>query len=119
MKIEKIGVIGAGTMGAAIAQHFAMKGLDTTIVDLKEESLKAGIDGISSSLDEAVNRKILTDEAKQEVMSKLSTTTDIGGLSEADLVIEAVFENKEVKMNLFRDLEAKVSDDCIIASNTS
>ena len=118
-KIAKVAVIGAGTMGAAIAQHFLMKSLDVIIVDLEQASLDKGQKSISSSLDEAVVRGILTPEKKSSLMSNLTCTTSYADLSDRQFVVEAVFENMSIKQSVFQSIEDAVGPDCIIASNTS
>jgi enoyl-CoA hydratase/3-hydroxyacyl-CoA dehydrogenase len=118
-KIARVGVVGAGTMGAAIAQHFIMKGLPTVLVDSQTASLERGVAGIRQSLVEAVQRRVLTPEAKDAAEARLTATTSLDALGSADLVVEAVFENLDVKANLFRALEAVVPATCILATNTS
>ena len=117
--ISKVAVIGAGTMGAAITQHFLMKNLDVVLVDLQQESLDRGLTNITDSLQEAVERRILSQEKKDKLLSNLHCTTDYADLSERQFVVEAVFENMKVKQSVFKNIENNVSDSCIIASNTS
>lgn len=118
-RIEKTCVIGSGTMGAAIAQHLCMKELDVTLVDITDEHLQRGVENIKNSLQEAVDRRILSVEKMQSLISNLKTTTDYSKLAEVDLVIEAVFEDFDVKQKVFSKLEEFVKNDCIIATNTS
>ncbi len=118
-KIEKIGVIGAGTMGSAIAQHFLMKGLPVTLLDQTEESCARGREIISGSLGEAQKRRIISEEQFEQIMSNLTCSTDQATLADADLVVEAVFEDLKVKQDLFARLEQVIRLDCILASNTS
>ncbi len=118
-QINKIGVVGAGTMGSAIAQHFAMKGLEVQLVDSSEQSLERGLGLIRSSLDEAHARRLFSDDEYQRILQRIQTTTLLNDLASVDLVVEAVFEDLAVKQNLFLELEKMVSDHCILASNTS
>ncbi|MCF8474977.1 MAG: 3-hydroxyacyl-CoA dehydrogenase/enoyl-CoA hydratase family protein [Emcibacter sp.] len=118
-KIEKIGVIGAGTMGSAIAQHFLMKDLKVTLLDQNEKSTEQGRLIISESLTEAVKRHIISEDKFQKTMSNLTTTTDQSALKDADLIVEAIFEDLKVKQDLFKALENVIRPDCILASNTS
>ncbi|MCB0365267.1 MAG: enoyl-CoA hydratase/isomerase family protein [Bdellovibrionaceae bacterium] len=117
--IRKVGVVGAGNMGAAIAQHFLMKGLQVHLVDVSEEGLTKGRERIDSSLEEAVKRRIMRPEDKASLFERLVTTTDFKTFAECQLIVEAVFENFQVKVDLFTKLEEYVADDCVLATNTS
>ncbi len=117
--IINVGVIGAGTMGSAIAQHFIMKGLNVTLVDQSYDYLLKGLVHIKQSLGEAKDRKIISEFDYDKMLSRLNTTIDKSDLSACELVVEAVFEDLTVKKNLFKELENIVSPDCILASNTS
>ncbi|NOZ42632.1 MAG: 3-hydroxyacyl-CoA dehydrogenase/enoyl-CoA hydratase family protein [Alphaproteobacteria bacterium] len=118
-KINNIGVVGAGTMGAAIAQHFLMKGLAVTLLDQTEASTERGRQIIADSLNEAVKRRIVSEQQFEKIMLNLTCDTDQSALKDADLVVEAVFEDLKVKQDLFKNLETVLRPDCIIASNTS
>jgi len=118
-EISKVAVVGAGTMGAAIAQHFLMKNLLVTLLDLSQQGLDKGFTNIDGSMQEAVDRRILSSEEKQVLMDRLQCTTSYADLQGCDLVVEAVFEDMKVKQQVFKTVEANVSKDCIIASNTS
>lgn len=117
--IENVAVVGAGTMGAAVAQHFMLKGLAVTLLDLSTESLAKGRAEIEASFNEAVARHILNEEEKIVLFDSLALTTDYQDLSSCQLVIEAVFEDFAVKQKVFAAIESAVAPDCIIASNTS
>jgi enoyl-CoA hydratase/3-hydroxyacyl-CoA dehydrogenase len=117
--ITTVGVVGAGTMGSAIAQHFVMKGLSVILVDQKEEFLDRGVGYIRESLGEALQRGLIDQQAFDLILGRLQCTTEQAELAKADLVVEAIFENLEVKKGLFAELEKVVSADCILASNTS
>ncbi len=118
-KIERVAVVGAGTMGAAIAQHFLMKGLDVVLLDLRDENVAKGTAHIDESLEEAVKRRILSAEKKAGLMAALNGTTDYAALADRQLVVEAVFEDFTVKQTVFGQIEQQVDDQCLIASNTS
>ncbi len=118
-RISKVAVVGSGTMGSAITQHLLMKGLEVIMLDVADSHLQRGRDNIAKSFSEAVERKILTPEQKIKLEAALKTTTDKKALKDRELIIEAVFENFEVKQNLFLELEGIVSPDCVLASNTS
>ena len=117
--ITTVGVVGAGTMGSAIAQHFAMKGLSVILVDQKQEFLDRGLGYIRESLGEALQRGLIDQQAFDQILGRLHCTTEKAELARADLVVEAIFENLEVKKGLFAELETLVSAECILASNTS
>ncbi len=117
--IATVGVVGAGTMGSAIAQHFIMKGLPVILVDQQQQFLDRGVGYIRESLGEALERRLIDQQAFDQILGRLHCTTDQAELAKADLVVEAIFENLEVKKGLFAELEKVVSADCILASNTS
>ena len=117
--ISVVGVVGAGTMGAAIAQHFVMKGVTTRLVDVKQEAVDRGLAGIKASLKEAVERKVITQPELDAALGRLRGSIELASLEDAQLVIEAVFEDEGVKRALLSDLEKHVGAECIIGSNTS
>jgi len=117
--ITTVGVVGAGTMGSAIAQHFVMKGLPVILVDQQQEYLDRGIGYIRESLGEALERGLIDQQTFDQILGRLHCTTDQAELANADLVVEAIFENLEVKKRLFAELEKVVRPDCVLASNTS
>jgi enoyl-CoA hydratase / 3-hydroxyacyl-CoA dehydrogenase len=117
--IAKVGVVGAGTMGSAIAQHFVMKGLPVILVDQKQEFLDRGVGYMHDSLGEALQRGLIDQLTFDQIFGRLACSTEQSALADVDLVVEAIFENLEVKKNLFAQLEKVVRADCILASNTS
>ena len=118
-EFRTVAVVGAGTMGAAIAQHFLMKGLIVRLADLNQAGLARGEGLVAASLDEAVARRLLDADGRAATLSRLHPTTDLAELADVDLVVEAVFEDLEVKRALFAKLEAIVRPDCVLATNTS
>jgi enoyl-CoA hydratase/3-hydroxyacyl-CoA dehydrogenase len=118
-QISKIGVIGAGNMGSGIAQKIAQEGIPVVMVDVKEEFVQRGMNTIRRLLQEGVERKIFTPEKVVEIMSRVTGTTDMGAVADADVVIEAVFEDKGVKTELFQKLDKICSHKTILATNTS
>ena len=118
-QINKIAVIGAGNMGSGIAQKIAQEGINVIMVDMKEEFVERGIQNIRQMLKEAVERKILNSEQLHDVLSRIIGTCDFQMVADADLVIEAVFEDKQVKFDLFEKLDGICSDKTILATNTS
>ncbi len=117
--IATVGVVGAGTMGSAIAQHFVMKGLPVILVDQQQQFLDRGVGYMRDSLGEALQRGLIDQQAFDQILGRLHCTTDQAELARVDLVVEAIFENLEVKKGLFAELEKLVSKECILASNTS
>ncbi len=118
-QINKIGVIGAGNMGSGIAQKIAQEGINVVIIDIKEEFVERGLDNIKNLLQEGVERKIFKSQQVDEILSRITGTTDFNAVADADLVIEAVFEDKSVKSDLFKKLDEICSDKTILATNTS
>jgi len=118
-QISKIGVIGAGNMGSGIAQKIAQEGIDVVMIDLKEEFVTRGMDTIKTLLTEGIERKIFTPAQVEETLARITATTDFNAVADADLVIEAVFEDKQVKSDLFKTLDGICADKTILATNTS
>ncbi len=119
MDIKKAGIIGSGTMGGGIAMCFANAGIPVHIIDQDEENLKRGISVIEKNYDFMVNRGRLTQEQKDGVFGLVTSSLEYKDLSECDIVIEAVYENLELKHEIFKSLDEHVKDDAILASNTS
>ncbi|MBZ0201026.1 MAG: 3-hydroxybutyryl-CoA dehydrogenase [Ignavibacteriaceae bacterium] len=120
MEIKKVSVVGGGTMGNGIVHTFALKGFDVTFVELKQELAEKAIKTISKNLDRQVSKSIITEEAKTAALAKIKIAIGIENTpADSDLVIEAVYENKDVKLNIFKTLEANIKADAIFASNTS
>jgi len=118
-QIDKIGVIGAGNMGSGIAQKMAQEGLNVVMVDIKEEFVERGLGTIEKLLQEGVARKIFKPEQVDAILTRITGTTDFAAVADADLVVEAVFEDKTVKAELFQKLDQICSDKTILATNTS
>jgi enoyl-CoA hydratase / 3-hydroxyacyl-CoA dehydrogenase len=117
--MKKIGVIGAGNMGNGIVQKTAQEGLSVVMVDVKPEFVENGLNNIRKTLNEAVERKILRPEQVDVIMDRIQGTTDMAATKECDLVIEAIFEDMEVKKNLFAKLDDVCGPKTILATNTS
>jgi enoyl-CoA hydratase/3-hydroxyacyl-CoA dehydrogenase len=118
-QIRKIGVIGGGNMGSGIAQKIAQEGIAVVMVDLKEEFVQRGLGTIRRLLQEGVERKIFKPEQVDQILSRVTGTTDFKAVADADIVIEAVFEDKQVKADLFKKLDQICSPRTILATNTS
>jgi enoyl-CoA hydratase/3-hydroxyacyl-CoA dehydrogenase len=117
--MQKIGIIGAGNMGGGIAQKTAQEGLSVVMVDIKEEFVERGMNMIRSTLQEAVDRKILQAKQVDEIMGRIHGTTNLEDTKDCDLVIEAVFEDLNVKKDLFSSLDKICDEKTILATNTS
>lgn len=118
-KTYKVGVVGAGNMGSGIAQKLAQEGLLVTLVDVKEEFVSRGLSNIKNTLQEGVNRKVFTPEQMEATLTRVEGTVSMEALADADLVIEAVFEDLEVKGQLFKKLDEICQPHTILATNTS
>lgn len=119
MEIQNITVIGAGQMGSGIAQVCAQSGYNVLLQDVNEEALGKGMDSIQKQLTRSVDKGRISEEEKEDTLNKLSSSIDIGDVYEADLVIEAVIENLDVKKELFQQLDSIVPSHTILATNTS
>jgi 3-hydroxybutyryl-CoA dehydrogenase len=119
MKIEKIGVIGAGTMGNGIAQVCAMAGLDVILVDVSDAAVARGLATLGSSLERLVKKEKLTAAASAAALARVHGSTDYAALAGTDLVIEAATENLELKLRILKQLAEVVREDAVIATNTS
>ena len=117
--MEKIGIIGAGLMGSGIAQKAAQEGLEVVMVDVKPEFVEKGLNIIKTTLQEAVDRKILTPEQVTDIMGRIHGTTDMADVKDCDIVIEAVPEDMNLKHTVFKQLDTICDPKAIIASNTS
>ena len=117
--IQTVGVVGAGTMGAGIAQVAATSGYDVTMVDVEADLVSAGFDRIDDSLDRFVRKERLTADEADAARDRVDGTTETADLVDADLVIEAVVEDIEVKRDVFGDLDDVCDPDAILATNTS
>jgi len=120
MTIEHTAVIGAGTMGNGIAHVLALNGTDVSLVDLNQDLLDEAGSTIDANLQRQVDKEKITADERSQALDRITTTTSTAdGVSEADLVIEAVSETQKVKKEVFADLDAHAPDHAILASNTS
>ncbi|GAA3641450.1 3-hydroxyacyl-CoA dehydrogenase family protein [Streptomyces chitinivorans] len=116
---KKLAVIGAGLMGSGIAQVSAQAGWDVVLRDVTDEALRRGTDGIRASYDKFVSKGKLSAQDAEAALGRITATTDLDAASEADIVVEAVFERIDVKQEIFRTLDGLVKDEAVLASNTS
>jgi 3-hydroxybutyryl-CoA dehydrogenase len=119
MTIKKIGVIGAGQMGHGIALVAAQSGFDVILRDIKDDYVNKGISKINKFLDKSIEKGKITKDKKDEILGKIKGTTKLEDLKDVDLVIEAIFENVEVKKELFKELDKICKKNTYLASNTS
>ena len=120
MTIKKIAVIGAGTMGNGIAHVFAQNKFSVNLVDVSQNQLDKALSTIQKNLDRQVSKNSITEEIKNETLKNITTFTSLKeGVSESDLVVEAATENLELKLKIFKEMDAFAPADCILASNTS
>jgi 3-hydroxybutyryl-CoA dehydrogenase len=117
--VKKIAVIGLGTMGSGIAQVAIQSGFQVVAVERDDDSAKAGQARIASGLGRLVKRERLTQEAADAALAQLTVTTDLTQVGDADVIIEAVYEDVALKSEVFAKLEKIAGPDAIIASNTS
>src|SRR5918993_999228 len=116
---EIIGVIGAGTMGNGIAQTAANVGFRVVLCDISQDYLDRGVPNISKSLDRFVKKETLSEEQKGEILERIATTTELEGLKDCSLIVEAATENFDIKKQIFEKLDQISGPDAILSSNTS
>jgi 3-hydroxybutyryl-CoA dehydrogenase len=116
---EKVAVVGAGLMGAGIAQVSALAGLDVVLRDVTDEALRRGVAGIESSLARLAAKGKLAEPDVAAALGRITTTLDLDGTADADIVVEAIFEDIDAKRELFAALDELVGPDAVLASNTS
>ncbi len=119
MEIKKIGVVGAGQMGAGIAQVAAASGLDAWICDISDDFIQKGLDGIRKNLDRMVTKEKITADEANAIMNRLHKAPGLGDLAEVDFVVEAATENEKLKLEIFEKLDKITEPHVILASNTS
>ncbi|MDR0138976.1 3-hydroxybutyryl-CoA dehydrogenase [Metabacillus idriensis] len=119
MSIQNVMVIGAGQMGSGIAQVCAMAGYKVYLNDLKEEFVQKGFASIDKNLQRQVEKEKMTAEQKQEILSRLTASTDLQDAAQTDLVIEAAVENMKIKSDIFAKLDEITPEHTILATNTS
>lgn len=119
-RMQKIAVIGSGTMGNGIAHVFAQFGYNVNLIDISEKSLEKALATISKNLDRQVAKERITAQDKENTLKNITTFTDTNaGVADRDLVIEAATENVDIKLSIFKNLDANTPENCILASNTS
>lgn len=119
MTVKKLYVVGSGAMGSGIAQTAATHGIQVIMNDINEEFVAKGYNKIKKSLEKAVTKGRMTEEAKGVALANLTTTVSLEDAKDADFVIEAASENKEIKLGIFKQLDKICKPEAILASNTS
>ncbi len=119
MDIKTIGVIGAGQMGAGIAQVAAVAGYDVILNDIKQDFIDRGMGGINKSLSKLEEKGRIEPGTKDAALGRIMTTLDLGDMKDADLIVEAVIENLELKQKIFSQLDEICPAETILSSNTS
>mgnify|MGYP001176577797 CR=1 FL=1 len=118
--MNKVAVVGAGTMGNGIAHVFAQFGYEVNLIDISQESLDKGIATITKNLDRQVNKEKITEDDKVATLARITTSTDLkSAVSDCELVVEAATENVDLKLKIFKDMDEAAPEGCILASNTS
>ena len=118
-RVAKLGVLGAGMMGAGIAYVAANAGIEVVLIDQAQEAADRGRAHSEGILDKGIKRRRVTEEKKAEVLGRIAATTDYAALDGCDLIVEAVFEDPSIKADVTRLAEAAIPQDCIFATNTS
>ena len=117
---NKVAVIGAGTMGNGIAHVFAQNGFPVNLIDVSETQLKKALDTMTKNFDRQITTGVLTEEQKTAAIENITTYNSIAdGVANVTLVVEAATENTELKLNIFKQIDAAAPADAILASNTS
>jgi 3-hydroxybutyryl-CoA dehydrogenase len=120
MDINKIAVIGGGTMGNGIAHVFAMKGFEVYLTEMNLELCDRALKVISGNLDRQLKKQLISENEKDQILNKITKTIGIENIpQDVNLVIEAIYENKDAKLTIFKSLQDRLNPECIFASNTS
>jgi 3-hydroxybutyryl-CoA dehydrogenase len=116
---QRLAVIGAGLMGSGIAQVAAQAGWQVVLRDITDDALSRGVEAISKSTARFVEKGRISSDDRDATLARVSTTTDLDAVADADIVVEAIFEQVEVKQEIFRELDRICRDGAVLASNTS
>ena len=119
MSISQVAVIGAGAMGAGIAQVFAQAGFKVTMIDMKQEFIDRGVASIKKSLARMTKKSIITQEQAEDILSFVKTDVSLKAAKDAQFVVEAIIENIDVKKKVFAELDQLCAEETILSSNTS
>ena len=119
MQIERVGVVGAGTMGNGIAQACAVAGIDVVMVDVAQDAVDRGVAAVDASLGRLQKKEKITGQARAAVLARIRGTTDYGALADSGLIVEAATENLDLKLRILRDVDKLAGSHALLASNTS
>jgi 3-hydroxybutyryl-CoA dehydrogenase len=119
MAIERVGVVGAGTMGNGIAQVCATANVGVVMVDISDAAVERGVSTIAASLDRLVKKEKLTSSRKGEILAMVRGTTDYAAIKDCDLVIEAATENLDLKKRILKQIDEQILAETYVATNTS
>ena len=119
MAINKVTVIGSGTMGNGIAHVFALNGYRVVLIDIKDEFIQRGLNTIKANLERQLKKEIITQEQLDSAMGNITASTSLDDAKDADLAVEAATENYDIKKDIFINLDKTCKADTILASNTS
>ena len=117
--VERVGVVGAGTMGSGIAQVSAVAGYDVVMRDIEAEYVENGFETISDSLGRQIESGTITESEAEAAEARIEGTTDLEDLADCDVVVEAALEDIDVKRDIFSDLDEVINDEAVLATNTS
>lgn len=118
-EIKKVAVVGAGTMGNGIVHVFAQAGYEVTMIDVRAEALEGARKTISGNMDRQIKKGALAEADRDAALGRIHTATELSAVADADLVIEAATENRELKFRIFEELDRHAPAHAILASNTS
>jgi len=118
-EIKRVAVVGAGTMGNGIVHVFAQTGYDVTMVDVREEALQGALKTIGGNMDRQIKKGTLAEADRDAALGRIRTATDLSAVADADLVVEAATENRELKFKIFEEMDRHAPPHAILASNTS
>lgn len=118
-EISKVAVVGAGTMGNGIVHVFAHSGYDVTMIDVRADALEAARKTIGGNMDRQIKKGALTEADRDAAMGRIQTATELSAAADADLIVEAATENRDLKFRIFEELDRVAAPHAILASNTS
>jgi 3-hydroxybutyryl-CoA dehydrogenase len=118
-EIKRVAVVGAGTMGNGIVHVFAQTGYDVTMVDVRDEALQGALKTIGGNMDRQIKKGTLAEADRDAALGRIRTATDVAAVADADLVVEAATENRDLKFRIFEEMDRHAPAHAILASNTS
>lgn len=119
MDLNRVAVVGAGTMGNGIAHVFAQSGCDVRLIDVSQEIIERGLATIRRNMDRQIKKEKLTTDGRDAALDRIDTSTDVGAIDGAELIVEAIAEKPDLKFDLFREMDAVAGQGVILATNTS